>query len=270
MRQSAGDNNIILNISSETTNEKNYDKKFIEWFIGFTEINGNFIVNKNGSLEFKITQLVENVQVLYKIKKILGIGTVSIQDKKNNVYHYRIIRKELLLEIINIFNGNIYLPKKQKEFELFVLSFNNNYKSNIELKENKLKPSFNNGWLSGFIETEGSFYICYKEKTKEQNNKISLRIIIDEQENIEIMEEINLLLKGNINNQNLYNGYNITVGVKRMFNILKYLKSYPLRTKKIIKYKSFYNIYNLIKEGVHLTNSGFIIVKRLIDKYKKL
>jgi hypothetical protein len=55
-----------------------------------------------------------------------------------------------------------------------------------------------------------------------------------------------------------------------MFNILKYLKSYPLRTKKIIKYKSFYNIYNLIKEGVHLTNSGFIIVKRLIDKYKKL
>jgi hypothetical protein len=30
MRQSAGDNNIILNISSETTNEKNYDKKFIE------------------------------------------------------------------------------------------------------------------------------------------------------------------------------------------------------------------------------------------------
>lgn len=70
MRQSAGNfNNFIsseeillvkkgsfpavggsLGGSSETTCDEYYDNDFIYWFIGFTEGDGSFIVNKNGYL----------------------------------------------------------------------------------------------------------------------------------------------------------------------------------------------------------------------------
>lgn len=96
------------------------------------------------------------------------------------------------MNIINIFNGNLYLPKRQKQFKFFLESFNKYNKTDIILKENKLKPSFNNGWLSGFIDAEGCFYSYYKDKTEiNKYNKVSLRIILSQRECMEIMEELN-------------------------------------------------------------------------------
>lgn len=70
--------------SSETTCEKCYNNNFLYRFIGLVEGDGSFIINKNGSLEFKVTQSSVDVQVLYYIKKALGFGTVRVQDKYNN------------------------------------------------------------------------------------------------------------------------------------------------------------------------------------------
>ncbi len=57
--QSAG--KILIDRSSETTRET-YNNTFIQWLIGFTD--GSFIVNKNVSLEFKITQSSNDAQIL--------------------------------------------------------------------------------------------------------------------------------------------------------------------------------------------------------------
>lgn len=266
-----GDPPNILVGSSEITCEKCYNDKFIYWLIGFTEGDGSFIVNKNESLEFKVTQSFVDVQVLYYIKRELEFGKVSVQDKKNNTYHYRVRDKKGLLNIINIFNGNLYLPKKQVQLKKFLESYNKYYKTDIILKENKLKPSFNNGWLSGFIDAEGCFYCYYKDKSKfYKYNKVSLRVIISQQECLEIIEELNKLLKGSITYQKSYNGYNITVGIRNIYNIEVYLEEYTLKTKKIKKYKSFINIFKLIEKKVHLTEKGYLQIKKLIDKFKKL
>jgi hypothetical protein len=48
--------------------------------IGFTEGDGSFVVNKNGTLEIRITQSSKDAQVLFYIKKELGFGSVSIQE----------------------------------------------------------------------------------------------------------------------------------------------------------------------------------------------
>ena len=87
--QSAG--NFIKNEgSSETTCEAiNINDKFKWWFIGFTEGDGSFIVNKDGYLEFKITQSSVDAQILFYIKKELGFGSASVQDKVNKTHHYR-------------------------------------------------------------------------------------------------------------------------------------------------------------------------------------
>lgn len=78
-------------------------------FIGFTEGDGSFILNKSGTLEFKITQSYSNVKTLYYIKNQLSFGKVNEQDKNNNTWQFRVRDKNGLLNIINIFNGNIYL-----------------------------------------------------------------------------------------------------------------------------------------------------------------
>jgi len=54
-------------VSSETTREAFIlkDNVFKYWFIGLTEGDDSFIVNKNGYLEFKITQSSLDAQVLY-------------------------------------------------------------------------------------------------------------------------------------------------------------------------------------------------------------
>lgn len=93
--QSAG--NFILKGSSETTREVIINNNFKWWLIGFAEGDGSFILNKNGYLEFKITQSSVDAQVLFFIKKELGFGSVSIQDKVNKTHQFRIRDKNNIL-----------------------------------------------------------------------------------------------------------------------------------------------------------------------------
>ena len=60
----------------------------------------SFIVNKRGYLEFKVTQSSVDAQVLFYIKKELGFGSVSVQDKLNQTHHYRVRDKDNLLKLI--------------------------------------------------------------------------------------------------------------------------------------------------------------------------
>jgi len=85
--------------SSETTCETlsnnnidyslNLNSDFKYWFIGFTEGDGSFIVNKNGYLEFKVTKSSIDAQILFYIKKELGFGSVRVQDKNKTTHHCR-------------------------------------------------------------------------------------------------------------------------------------------------------------------------------------
>jgi hypothetical protein len=114
--------------SSETTCETlrnndsdslNLNSTFKYWFIGFTEGDGSFIVNKNGYLEFKVTQSSIDAQILFYIKKELGFGSVRasargargstyegarfahphvrVQDKNNKTHHFRVRDQKALL-----------------------------------------------------------------------------------------------------------------------------------------------------------------------------
>lgn len=111
--------------SSETTREViKLDEKFKWWFIGFTEGDGSFILNKDGYLEFKVTQSSVDAQILFYLKKQLGFGSVSLKDKYNKTHQFRIRDKNNILKIIQIFNGNILTKFKLNQFKLWVEGFN--------------------------------------------------------------------------------------------------------------------------------------------------
>ena len=105
--------------------------KFLFWFIGFVEGNGSFIINKNGYLEFRITQPSRDAQVLFMIKKSLGFGVVRVQNYSNNTHCYRVMDKNNLLKIISIFNGNIFIDSRKDQFKLWLEAFNLKYKENV-------------------------------------------------------------------------------------------------------------------------------------------
>ena len=174
--QSAGNFINITNIdlsSSETTREifMLKDNLFKLWFIGFSEGNDYFIVNKDGYLEFKITQSSVDAQVLFYIKKKTGFGVVRVKDRNNKTLCFRIIDKNNLLKIICIFNGNIFLNSRKKQFKLWLEAFNLKYKENIPYLDFKYKPTLNDAWLCGFTDAEGCFTCSlYKNVAKTYRN----------------------------------------------------------------------------------------------------
>lgn len=261
--QSAG-NFIKYEGSSETTREAiKINDKFKWWFIGFTEGDGSFIVNKDGYLEFKITQSSVDAQILFYIKKELGFGSVCIQDKINKTHHYRIRDKKNILKLIQIFNGNIVTNFKLNQFKVWVYAFNKVYKTNLDFIEDKHELTLNNAWLSGFTDAEGCF-TSFTSVSKSTGQYITtVRYVISQKDDIKFSKDLAEKINGYITHVKSYNGYNTVVNFGKLNKILRYLKNYPLKTKKLISYKRWLKIYGLVKYKKHLTLEGRIIINFL-------
>lgn len=242
---------------------------FIYWLIGFTEGDGSFIINFNKNrnksyLEFKITQSSNDAQILFYIKKQLGIGSVSKQDKKSNTHHYRIRDKEGLYKIINIFNGKLYLNKTQNKFDKFVKTYNELYNTKIEVLNNKNEPTLNNAWLSGFTDAEGSFTLSFYK-----NKYFSIRYIISQKNEYIFMNKLAILLNGNLYTLKKCKTINLTVNYLNLINIIKYFNIYKLKTKKLIIYNNWLSVYYSVKNKEHKDiNKLNNIIKKVNKKYK--
>lgn len=263
--QSAGNSSkTAIGGSSETTCEAiKLNDKFKWWFIGFSEGDGSFIVNNNGYLEFKVTQSSVDAQILFYIKKELGFGSASVQDKTNKTHHYRVRDKNNIFKLIQIFNGNIVTKNKLSQFKLWVDAFNKIYKTNIQCVENKHVFTLNNAWLSGFTDAEGCF-TSSTSVTKSTGQAITtVRYVISQKDDLEFSQDLADKINGYVTHVKSYNGNNTVVNFSKLNKILQYLNIYPLKTKKYISYKRWLKIYELVKNKKHLTLEGRVTIKSL-------
>jgi hypothetical protein len=237
------------------------DEKFKWWFIGFTEGDGSFILNKDGYLEFKITQSSVDAQILFYIKKQLGFGSVSLQDKNNKTHHFRVRDKNNILKIIKIFNGNILTKFKLNQFKLWVEGFNKKYKMDILCLQGKHKLNLDNAWLSGFTDAEGCFTSSVLISKITGKTIVTVRYIVSQKNDMEFSKNLADLLNGYITHLKSYNGYNTVVNHGKLNKILKYLEKNPLKTKKLISYYRWLKIYWLVKNKKHFTPEGLIVIK---------
>ena len=149
---------------------------FLEWFIGFSEGDGSFIVTHIKStgkdrLFFLINQ--EDRKVMYKIQKELGFGSVNPYKQKGATYYrYQVSAKNDLTRLVHIFNGNLLTTKVKKRFENWLQAYNNRYpatpgtSSPILYKPGGLKVSLQSDWLAGFVDAEGGFFVTLREPPK--------------------------------------------------------------------------------------------------------
>ena len=137
--------------------------EFLSWFIGFSEGDGSFIVNKRApeaaaaadggccadDLSFVIVQDTRDVQVLNMIKKVLGFGKVIKQGKTTS--RFIVQDKAGFYLLCVLFNGNIVTRSKLESFKAFLLAFNSySSKGRLRFETINFKPllaqaSLNNG-----------------------------------------------------------------------------------------------------------------------------
>jgi len=105
-------------------NLKQPDINFLQWFIGFSEGEGSFILAKRGDLSFVVTQSTRDIQCLNYIKDNLGFGKVIKQSVKQSTHRYIVQDIKNLYLICLIFNGNMVFPTRNARFLTFLSSLN--------------------------------------------------------------------------------------------------------------------------------------------------
>jgi hypothetical protein len=194
---------------------KDIDHKFLQWFVGFTDAEGSFLINiKNNCMvnfSFQITLHIDDSAVLYLIKEKLGIGIVSI---KGNSCTFSVNSFQLIVDVLlPIFDKYPLITHKQlnyRDWRIAVLLKKNSAASNRKTisitpetfdKIVKIKESMNNNrtdfngynisyssiskyWLLGFVEGDGSFHFT--------NNRAIFSIT---QKDRQVLEAISLFLQ---------------------------------------------------------------------------
>ena len=208
--------NCLGNSNSNTNSFK--DLAFKEWLAGLIDGDGYFLLSKNGYNSCEITMDARDKKVLYLIQHRYG-GTVK-QISNALAFKYKLRNRAGLIKLINDVNGLIRNPSRLLQMNKLCVKFN------IELKySNNL--IFNNGWLSGFIDSDGSIY--YNESSGQVFIGIS-------QKNRYLLEPLIHIYGGRVDiHSPKIEAFKYVIYRKaELFNLIdNYFSKYPLKTEKM-------------------------------------
>ena len=213
------------------------------YLVGLFEGKGYFYCDKKGKnliYELGFDLDIKDVQLIYKIKEILGVGSVSfIQQNKLEKVLLKIRDKNHLKDIIfPIFDKYPMFSNKQKEFLNFKEALLSEGISAAILHKEKIffnsinsiiKSSYFSAWLVGYIEANGYF----TSPQKNQDNKslgTSLDIYQIEGDNLlkAIREYLSIPNKISLDKNKNSSKLKVT-GVRSVENIINYLHTAPVK-----------------------------------------
>ena len=225
-------------------NNKILDIKFLEWFIGFTEGDGSFVVT-GGKSVFSIHLHMVDLPLLYYIQNQLNMGNVYLG---NNSATFIVKAKADINILIHIFNGNLFLRKRQDQFFKWVENFNNlvlaKDNTTIVIKQGgrcEFKPSLNDNWLAGFIDAEGSFF-CSVSKIR-----IYQKFAIGQKDAELEFLYLNTLINGYYSVEKSKNFYRIVLSYRELDTIINYLSKHKLYSVKAQSFEKWLEIYEYRK-----------------------
>ena len=176
------------------SHKKKINLTFLQWFIGFTEGDGSFIVS-NARLFFIINQKEE--KILHFIRTNLGFGKVSTYK---NYSRFIVADKTNIDKLIFIFNGNLVLNKTNARFVCW-LNARNVYSTEKLDYLNKIQflNLNDNAWLSGFIDAEGCFNVVRSQDSRYTLGfRVRLRFILDKKNEICILNKLKFFLTSGV------------------------------------------------------------------------
>ena len=178
---------------------------------------GYFNLSKKGSARFIVVMDTRDKQVLYEIKHKFGGSIYTIANA--NALRYQLSNKKGLISLINAVNGLIRNPTRLLQVNKLCVKY--------EIELLYAKPlTYNNGWLSGFIDSDGSIYL---------NQKSGQIFISASQKNKYLLEPLIKLYSGRIDitNPKCEAFKYIIYRKQEVFNMIdNYFSKYPLKSKK--------------------------------------
>lgn len=247
--------------------KKKINVNFLEWFIGFTEGDGSFIVSKN-KVYFDITQNLKDIQILYYIKKELGFGKITTRSEKHrNVGFFYVSSKENFTRLVAIFNGNFSTNYKKEQFRVWLDTYNKQYGMSITLKKKLVKPSLYSGWISGFADAEGCFYGRVKNCLTSKLKKAPYLTFQISQKDFYIIKTLQVIFfnqKGSerVSDKNIkydkdWDGWVFHCSSFTKLKVIRnYFSRYELKTKKSLAFKKWCKIHDMVLKKKHLTLEG--------------
>ena len=274
---------------------------FYKWLVGFTDGDGTFSIsnqNNKWSLAFKIGQSTYNLRVLHFIKKELGAGSIYVETDKKFA-HFRIRDRYNLESIIfpifdkypllttkhfdyikfkkvyNILCDNT-LTKPEKDSFIFDIVNSKppldyispvwllNLQKNIEIiNYESASKIMSKGWLIGFTEAEGSFYLVNKS-----NNRLVHGFEINQKLDKIVLLAIKYLLHIKTNVQHKKAGYYSisTTNSRAIENIIEYYKNtmkgmksveYRIWSRSYVKHKGDFLALKKIRDTVRIMRKTY-------------
>lgn len=243
-----------------------YDPAFLDWFRGFTEGAGSFIVDGDTKrVSFTITQ--KEARVLHKIRTGLGFGVVYLC--KDTYYRYIVSDKNNVLRLINIFSGELVLSKTNQRFAAWVEAYSQYYKIVKPLVKinDSSKICWDTAWFSGFIDAEGCFTAIKLSGRK------SYRIIftIQQKYEYEVFKHLPYVCGEDKKLGNVTNKDEVALftsdDIQWLDYLIAYLNKFPLKSKKNIAYLKWKSLLIIVKNKP--STSDFDTIKNLAVEINK-
>jgi len=214
----------------------NLDTNYLNWLAGLIDGDGCFTLSKKGYGALEITMEDRDIRCLYLIKDIFG---GSVKQGAGKWSRYRIHNAIGLKNILNSINGRVRNPVRILQVEKLCTRYN------IEYKDTSVyEPlSYDNSWLAGFIDADGSVYL----------NKTSVQIFISaSQKDKYLLDQIALIYGGNVYPHGKVGAFKWTISKKaEVLNMLDYFSAHPLRSKKMVRVLLIQSIYEAYKKSYH-------------------
>lgn len=244
------------NYSTLTNETSSYDLKFNQWLAGVIDGDGHFILSKKGSVRLYIVMDIRDKGALYEILHKFGGSIRPISNA--NALRYNLSNKKGLLKLINAVNGEIRNPVRLLQLNKLCVKYG------IELIYPK-PLTFNNGWFSGFIDSDGSVYF----------SKSSGQVFISAtQKNIYLLQPLINIYGGRVDPSNQRgDAFKYIIYRKNeLFNMVdNYFSKYPLKTLKHNRIKLIKEFYNarlgINSKDLHKLNE-WVVFEDKWEKYK--
>lgn len=263
--------------SEDYSNFNKPSNKFLEWFIGFSEGKGSFILAKRGDLSFVITQSSTDIKSLNYIKDNLGFGKVIKQSVKQNTHRFIIQDIKNLYLICLLFNGNMVFPTRKARFLTFLSSFNEKLLKKkivtITPLNNCLAPTLKDGWISGITDGEG----CFTCSVLSNSSVYRFRYILTQKWEVNkfvlenILNVFNIyLVKGCVVPHSVNNIWELRInGVKNCKGLFTYFDEYALITNKKDSYLKWKLLHSRLVNKDHLNDNTRLKVIELAKQINK-
>jgi len=213
-----------------------------DWVAGLIDGDGYFSFSKKGHAALEITIDSRDQRCLHEVKKYFG-GAIkpgrTLQHSpqsggRGKWYRYKVHNKAGLLNVIRVVNGRLRNPIRILQLARICEAYN------ITLLDTP-KLSYNNSWLSGLIDSDGSVYLNKSAVqvyiTVSQKNKLMLDILED-------------IYGGKVYANGKTGNFKWVVSRKQeVLNLLDYFKEHPLMSKKMVRVNLIKDVYTGFKNS---------------------